>query len=117
MIRLVVRLAIVALLANAGYHLVSEYIRHIKFRDAIRDAAMFKAKNDADLMVRIMTLAEQHEVPLDEENVSIEREERQVKIEGWYDQPIEVVPNYEYPWHFSLSMDVLTPARLPPLVP
>jgi hypothetical protein len=111
-IKLLVKLAIVALLANAAYHIGSEYLTYIKFRDAIRDAAMFKAKNDAELMARIVELAGQYEVPLQEENVSISREERRVNIEGWYDKPIELVPNYEYPWHFGLSLEVLTPAVL-----
>jgi hypothetical protein len=108
-IKLVVKLAIVALLANAAYHIGSEYLTYIKFRDAIRDAAMFKAKTDSELMARIVELAGQYEVPLQEENVTIEREERKVSVEGWYDKPIEVVPNYEYPWHFGLSLEVVTP--------
>lgn len=117
MIKLVVRLAVVGLLANAAVHIGSEYLTHIRFRDAVRDAALFKAKNDTELMARIMALAEQYEVPLDQENVTIEREDRQIQIDGWYDQPIEVLPNYEYPWHFGLSMSVLTPTNLPPLAP
>jgi len=115
--KLIVRLAVVALLANACYHIGSQYLTHIKLRDAIRDAAMFKARNDTELLTRIMALAEQYEVPLEEENLSIEREDRQVKIEGWYDQPIEVLPNYQYPWHFGLSMSVLTPTSVRSLEP
>jgi hypothetical protein len=113
-IKLILKLAVVALLANAAYHIGSEYLTYIKFRDAIRDAAMFKAKNDTELMARIMELASQYEVPLDQENVTIEREERRVNVEGWYDKPIEVVPNYQYPWHFGLSLEVLTPTVLSP---
>lgn len=113
MIKLLIRLAIVALLANATFRVGSEYITYVKFRDAIRDAAMFKAKNDTELMSRIASLAEQYEIPLDEDNVTIEREDRKISIEGWYDKPIEVMPNYEYPWHFGLSLEVLTPADLP----
>ena len=109
MFKLLVKLAIVALLANGAYHIGSEYLTYVRFRDAIRDAAMFKAKNDAELMARIMDLAAQYEVPLDEDNVSISREERRVSIEGWYDKPIEVVPNYEYPWHFGLDLEVIAP--------
>jgi hypothetical protein len=109
-IKLLLKLAIVALLANAAYHVGSEYLTYIKFRDAIRDAAMFKAKNDTELMARIVELAAQYEVPLQEENVTIERVERKVNVEGWYDKPIEVVPNYQYPWHFGLSLEVVTPA-------
>jgi hypothetical protein len=109
-IKLLLKLAIVALLANAAYHVGSEYLTYIKFRDAIRDAAMFKAKNDTELMARIVELAAQYEVPLQEENVTIERVERKVNVEGWYDKPIEIVPNYQYPWHFGLSLEVVTPA-------
>jgi hypothetical protein len=108
-IKLFIKLAIVALLANAAFHVGSEYLTYIRFRDAVRDAAMFKAKNDTQLMARIMELAEQYDVPIDEENITIERAERKVSIEGWYDKSIEVVPNYQYPWHFGLSLDVMAP--------
>ena len=115
MIKLLIRLALVALLANAAVRIGSEYITHVKFRDAIRDAAMFKAKDDAELIARIMDLAVQYEIPLDQDNVAIEREDRRVNVDGWYDKPIAVLPNYEYPWHFGLSLDVLTPTGLPAL--
>jgi hypothetical protein len=70
---------------------------------------MFKAKNDTELTARIMDLATQFEVPLDEDNLTISREDRRVSIEGWYDKPIEIVPSYEYPWHFGLALDIVAP--------
>ena len=109
MIKLLIKLAIVALLANAVFHIGTEYLTYVRFRDAIRDAAMFKAKNDRELMARIMALSEQYDVPLEEENVTLDRMDRTVSIEGWYDKPIEVVPNYQYPRHFSLSLEVMAP--------
>jgi hypothetical protein len=107
-IRLLVKLAVVALLANAAFHVGSEYLTYFKFRDAIRDAALFKAKNETELMTRIMELAEQYEVPLEQDNVTIDRDERRLDIEGWYDKPIELAPNFAYPWHFTLSLEVVT---------
>jgi hypothetical protein len=112
-IKLLLKLAVVALLANAAYHVGSEYLTYFRFRDAIRDAAMFKAKSDADLMGRIVDLATQYEIPLERENVTIERNERRINIDGWYDKPIEVVPSYEYPWHFGLSLEVVSPTVVP----
>jgi len=109
-IKLFVKLAIVALLANAAFHIGAEYLTYIRFRDAIRDAAMFKAKNETELMARVMELAEQYEVPLDEENMVIEQEERRFHVNGWYDKEIEVAPTYFYPWHFGLSLEVVKPA-------
>jgi hypothetical protein len=111
-IRLFIKLAIVALLANAAYHVGSEYLTYIRFRDAVRDAAMFKARNNAELMARIIDLANQYDVPIEQDNVTLDRNERTVTVEGWYDKPIEVVPNYFYPWHFGLSLEVVVPARV-----
>jgi hypothetical protein len=107
-LKLIVKLAVVALLANAAYHIGSEYLTYVKFEDAIRDTAIFKAKDDAELTARIMSLAEQYEVPLDQDNLVVERQGRSVSISGWYDKPIEVFPNYRYPWHFGLSLDVVS---------
>ena len=113
MIKLLVKLAIVALLGNAAYHVGAEYLTYFKFRDAIRDAAIFKARNNTELMARILDLAVQYELPVSEENVTIDRKERRVNIDGWYDQPIEIAPNYTYPWHFALSIEVVS-QTLPP---
>lgn len=71
---------------------------------------MFKAKNDVDLMARILDLAARYELPLSEDNITIERNERRVTIDGSYSQPIEVAPNYTYPWHFGLSLEVVSQA-------
>ena len=105
-VKLLVKLGVVALLANAAYHIGVEYLTYVKFEDDVRDAAIFKAKTDAELTTRMLALAQHYEIPLDEENVNIERDGRVVRIDGWYDKPIELLPNYRYPWHFGLSMDV-----------
>lgn len=114
MIKLFIKLAIVALLANAAYHIGSEYLTYIKFRDAVRDAAMFKAKTDADLLGRTLDLAGEYELPLDAENVTIEREQRKVLVDGWYDKPVEILPNYFYPWHFGFTVEAMIPAAYAP---
>jgi hypothetical protein len=106
-IKLLVKLIIVALVANAAFHIGTEYLTYVRFREAIRDAAIFKTKNDAELMTRILALAEQYEIPIDEDNITIRREERRVNVEGWYDKPIEILPNYEFPWHFGVSVEVV----------
>ena len=108
MLKLLLKLAVVALVANAAYHVGAEYLTYVKFEDAIRDAAIFKARNDQELAARIVSLAQQYELPLNEENITIDRQGKRVNVIGWYDKPIEVVPTYEYPWHFGLSIDVVT---------
>ena len=74
------------------------------------DDYVVKPFSTPELMARVRELAEQYEVPLDEDNMVIEREERRFHVNGWYDKEIEVAPNYFYPWHFGLSLDAVKPA-------
>lgn len=115
MIKTLVKLAIVVLFANAAYRVGSEYLNHIKFRDAIRDAAMFKARNDAELTQRIMALAVDYDIPLTEHDFELTRIERHVTVSGHYTKLVELAPNFTYPWGFSWDLDVYTSPLMPPL--
>ena len=116
MLKLLVKLAIAALLTNAAYQVGSEYLNYIKFRDAIRDAAMFKTRTDDELRRRIMDLSSEYDIPLTDDDVTIQREDRHVSIQGSYKKPIEVVPSLEYPWPFTWSIDAMTSTTVP-LIP
>jgi hypothetical protein len=116
MFKLLIKLAIVALLANAVYRVGSEYLTYIKFRDAIRDAAMFKAASDEELRKRIMDLSTDYDIPLEDDALTIRREERHVFVEGKYKKPIEVAPRFKYEWPFTWSIDAMT-STIVPVVP
>jgi hypothetical protein len=115
-LKLFVKLAIVALLANAAYRIGVEYLTYVKFRDAVRDAATYKTNDDDDLRKRIMDLAGDYDIPLSQDAVLIRREDRQVMVDGSYHKPIEVVPTFQYQWPFTWSIEALTPTQVP-LVP
>ena len=119
MFKLLVKLSIVALLANAIFKVGQEYLTYVQFRDAVRDAAMFKATNDDELRRRIMDLSADFDIPLSEDDLNIRREERHVFVEGSYKKEIEVAPRLEYPWPFTWSIDAMTSTILPgrPIVP
>lgn len=117
MIKLLLKLAIVALLGNAAYRIGSEYLTYINFRDGVRDAAMFKARTDEELSRLVMELAEEYDVPLDESDLEIERGERDVNVKGRYTKPIEVVPSFVYPWPFSWDIDATVSYVIPPFTP
>lgn len=116
MFKLFIKLSIVALLANATFKVGQEYLTYVQFRDAIRDAAMFKTNNDEDLRKRIMDLSLDYDIPLSEDALNIHREERHVFVEGSYKKDIEVAPRFEYPWPFAWSIDAMT-STIVPIVP
>jgi hypothetical protein len=113
MIRLILKLAVAALIANAAWRVGSEYLAHYRFRDAVRESAMYKAGSDAELRQRVLALASQFDIPLDDDALTIRREARQVTIEGSYAKPIDLLPGYTYPWQFDWSIEVYlaTPPR------
>jgi hypothetical protein len=115
-VKLFFKLAVVALLANAAYRVGLEYLTYVKFRDAVRDAATYKTNDDDDLRKRIMELAGDYDIPLSNDAVTIQREDRQVIVDGSYHKPIEVVPTFQYEWPFTWSIQAMTPANAP-LVP
>src|SRR5688572_8424751 len=114
--KLLIKLAIAVLVVNAGYRIGSQYLTHVQFRDAIRDAATYRATNDEELRSRIMELSVEYEVPFAEELVTIRREGRHVVVEGRYEKPIEVVPTVRYRWPFSWTIDAMVSTTYP-LVP
>jgi hypothetical protein len=115
--RIIIRVIIVAALAHATYRVGSEYLNYARFRDAIRDAAMFKAKSDDELRMRVMELADEYDMPLSEDALFIARENREVNIEGSYRKPIEILPRFEYSWPFDFSLRVDTQTLLLPGAP
>jgi hypothetical protein len=115
-LKLFLKLAVVALLANASYRIGMEYLTYVKFRDAVRDAATYKTNDDDDLRRRIMDLAGDYDIPLSQDEVTIHREDRQVLVDGSYHKPIEVVPSFRFDWPFTWSIEAMTPVNAP-LVP
>lgn len=114
MVKLLIKLAVVALIANAGYRVGTEYLTYIKFRDDVRDAAMFKAQTDDELAAAIMDLAGKYDLPVEPADVTIQRVVRQVTVDGHYVKPIEVAPRYFYPWRFTWSIQANVSMVVPP---
>ena len=105
MIRTLVKLALAALIANAVWRVGSEYVTDFKFRDAVRETAIFKARSDEELRAKIGALASQFDVPIDEDSLTIDHQNNHLIITGGYEKPIELLPGYQYPWHFSWTID------------
>ena len=61
-----------------------------------------------------MDLSSQFDIPLTEDAITIEREDRRVSIEGHYAKSIELAPRLSYPWPFTWTMEVMTSTLVPP---
>ena len=106
MIRLVITLAIVALIANATWRIGSAYASFYKFKDAVQEASQLSPdKSEAELRQRVLNLASQLGLPDKDDSFSVRRENHHTYIDGSYTQGLEVLPGYWYPWSFTWSTD------------
>jgi hypothetical protein len=111
--KLLIKLAVVALLANAAWRLGLEYLAHYRFADSVQEAAIDSSQSDAQLRQEVLELAAKYEVPLTDEALTIRTENRRRFINGSYVKPITILPGYDRNWSFTLAVDsyVIAPRR------
>ena len=120
MIRLLVKLAIAGLIANASWHLGSAYLSFYRFKDAVAETTQYsKEKSEDELRQRILEIASHYEVPLAEDALTVRHQDDHTLVDGSYKQLVDVVPGYRYPWRFTFSIDTFTivPQRIDTLDP
>jgi len=106
--KVLLKLAIVALLANMTWHLWGVYSAHFRFKDAVQSATQYGTeKSEQELRSRIMDLATQYDVPVTDENFTLRREENHTIAEGAYTRPVELLPGISYPFTFKWRVDTL----------
>lgn len=115
MIKFIVKLLIVALVANAAWHLMTAYASYWKFKDAVAQTIQFgNDKSLATLKGRILQLATDYDVPVDEDDFTItrSRESLHTVVDGGYSRDIELLPGYSRPWSFVFHVDTFSDAPL-----
>ena len=114
MVKLAVKLAIAALIANAAWQAGQTFAAHYQFRDAVRQAALVRGQTDAQLQHRVLELAANYDIPLTADGFSIRREERHIYVEGSYVRIVPIAPRVEYPWRFDWEVDayIIDPIKI-----
>jgi hypothetical protein len=112
--KVLLKLAIVALLANATWHLWGVYAAHFKFKDAVQSASQYNGgKSEQELRSRILELAAQYDVPVTEATLTVRREQNHTVTDGSYIRPVELLPGFRYPFTFSWHVDTFTVTGAP----
>jgi hypothetical protein len=108
MLKFLVKLVIVALVANATFRLGSAYLSLYRFKDAIEQAMLYESKkSDEELRQRVVELGSQYDLPITDDSFTLRRENEHTYVEGSYTKPVEFLPSYPYPWKFTYSTDTL----------
>ena len=106
--RTLFKLVVVALVANAVWHLFGAYYPNFKFQDAVEYAAQNGASLSQEaLRDKVVELASQYEVPLTVEQVTVSRVNTHTIVDLSYKRPIELIPGFKPEWPFSIHVDVV----------
>jgi hypothetical protein len=97
MIRKLMQFAIVLFFANALYQTAPIALHYFQFKDAVQELALFSQKSsDQELVDRVMTLADEHHIPLDRDYVAVQRSSGQVIITAAYIEAMTFFPGFQY---------------------
>jgi hypothetical protein len=105
-IKTILKLAVAALIANATWRVGSAYVAHYRFTDAVQQLTQFRGgRTDNEVRNRMFELAAQYDIPIDEDTLTLTRQEGHTIVDGEYKRPIQLVPGYTYDWPFSIHID------------
>jgi hypothetical protein len=102
LIKLLVMLAVLNAVARAG----SAAWTYYQFRDAVQQSVIFGSGTPiGELHGQILARANELEVPVTAEQVTVQREGTRTWADVSYTQPVELFPRYTYPFDFEFSVD------------
>ena len=109
------KLALLAIVANATWHVFTVYSAHWKFLDSIQYAAQFRGdKTDEQIRQQVLELASQADLPVDEGELTVTRVETRTTVDAGYTRVIELFPGFTYPWPFKVHVEAYTTAPAAP---
>jgi hypothetical protein len=112
-IKLLIKLAIVALVANAAWHVMMAYTSYYKFKDAVQQTTLFgNDKTVEQLKSRVLSLASDYDLPVGEDDVTVKRDQLHTMVDGSYEKTIDLLPGYSRRWTFEFHTDTFSEAPM-----
>jgi len=109
-IRTLIKLALVALVANALVRAVPVYWSHFKFKDAVQETARFSAKrSERDVQERVLSIANRFDIPIDLGDIQVRKDGETTFVETAYETEIEYFPGQRYRAHFDVKVEGVPP--------
>ena len=98
MVKLILKLAILALIANALYQVVPPFYTNWKFRDALKELASFSQRRSIDqILDRCVVLAKEHDLALERTDFTVQKGRTVTTIDTSVHRRPEVHPGQAAP--------------------
>jgi hypothetical protein len=104
-----IKLIIAALIVHATWRAGPVYFRYYQFKDGVQQTAQFSGtRSENELHNRVLELARELQVPLEADRLRVRRQDNRTLIDATYDERLELLPRYFYPWQLRVSVDAFT---------
>lgn len=114
MVRRLIVLAIVVLAGRGVWKVGPAYVAYFEYKYRLEEIARFSAdRSESDIRRLAVEAAEVHGVPVTADLVEVSKDQHHTRLIVRYQQPLEVLPRYVYPWNITIDIDVLV-ARIHP---
>ena len=88
-----------------AYKAIPVKIKSAELYDQMEEMAKFSARNPPEeIKKQILDLGRELELPLEKDNVKVQRIGDRIKMQASYTVPLEF-PGYTYEWHFDHQVD------------
>ena len=105
----VIKLIIAALILHATWRAGTVYMRFYEFKDDVTQIAQFGVREtDNQLKNGVVDAAKRRDIPVGADDVTITRHNQRIIIDARYQEQVELLPRYFYPWTANVHVDVLT---------
>ncbi len=108
MLKRLIELVIAVVIIYAGWHAGVAYLHYYQFNDAIGELALFAGGSTNDqLKERVMQLAQQYQIPIDADSVTVRTDAEVTQITAPYTETVKLLPNYTYDWRLEPRANVV----------
>jgi hypothetical protein len=107
--KIIIQLIVAALVIHATWRAGTVYMRFYEFKDDVTQIAQFGVREtNFQLKTGVLDAAKRRDIPVGADDVTITRQNQRIIIDARYQEQVELLPRYFYPWTANVHVDVLT---------
>ena len=99
----IIKIVVTVAILTACFQAARYYFNNFQFEDAAQQRLLFETKaSDAEVVNIVMRLANEYQLPLDEDDISVRMVGQDRVVEMEYTEDVPLLPGvFTYPWKFT----------------
>jgi len=96
------------LIVNAVWRVGPAFYQYFVFRNLVAETARWSAgQSERELEDILLEMARRSNLPVRDEDLTVQRQRQRVLIDVRYVEPLEILPLYTYDYEFTITVDTL----------